>query len=80
MDIKVLGPGCKKCQKLEKLTKEALKELSFPIEVEKISDVNRFIDYGVMITPALVVNGNLKVSGRLPGKDEIITWLQEESS
>lgn len=80
MEIKVLGPGCINCQTLEKNTIDALSELGVSANVDKVTDVNQYADYGVMMTPALVVNGNLKVSGRVPAKDEIKKWIEEESS
>jgi small redox-active disulfide protein 2 len=65
MDIKVLGPGCPKCHTFEKNTREAVKELGLGAEVSKITDVNEIASYGVFITPGLVVNGEVKVSGKV---------------
>lgn len=79
MDIKVLGPGCVNCQTLEKNTIDASSELGVSANVDKVTDINQYADYGVMMTPALVINGNLKVSGRVPAKDEIKKWIEEES-
>jgi len=78
MEIKVLGPGCINCQTLEQRTIDALSELQVAANVEKITDINKFIDYNVFMTPALVINEKLKVSGRVPSKEEIKKWLQEE--
>ena len=59
LDIKVLGPGCANCIKLENLVKEVVAENNLPASVEKITDRNKVMDYGVMLTPGLVVNGKI---------------------
>ena len=69
--LKVLGPGCSRCEQLAKSTKEAAEELGLEYELEKITDLDRFIDYGVMMTPGLVVDGKLKVQGRVPSLEEL---------
>lgn len=69
--IKVLGPGCAKCQKLEENTRTAIDELGIECEFEKITDINEFIKYGILTTPALIVDGETKMSGRVPGVEEI---------
>lgn len=71
MDIKILGPGCPKCNTLEKATKDAVAELQIDAEIEKIDDIMKIMEYGIMKTPALVVNGKVVVSGRVPSSDEI---------
>lgn len=76
MEIKVLGTGCPKCKTLEKNVIEALAEMGKKAEVEKVTDIQKIMAYGVMSTPALVVNGIVKVSGRLPNKSEIIKMLE----
>lgn len=76
MDIKVLGPGCASCNKLEKLVEEVVKELGIGDPVQKVSDIQEMLSYGVMATPALVVDGKVKFSGRVPGKEEIKKYLQ----
>jgi len=78
MVIKVLGPGCKNCQKLEQEVYEALAELDVAAEVEKITDVNKIMEYDILMTPGLVINENVKVFGRVPKRDEIKKWIQEE--
>jgi len=69
--LKVLGPGCPRCEKLATLTREAADELGVEYELEKITDITKFIDYGLMMTPGLVVDGELKVHGKVPSVDEI---------
>ncbi|HYH03589.1 MAG TPA: thioredoxin family protein [Bacillota bacterium] len=76
MEIKVLGPGCANCNKLEKLVVEAVKELGIGDQVQKVTDIQEMLSYGVMSTPALVVDGKVKFSGRVPSKDEIKKYLQ----
>lgn len=80
MEIKVLGPGCINCKTLEMRTREALQELNIAATVEHISDFDKFIDYNVFRTPGLVINEKLKVSGRVPSKEEIKKWIEEEAS
>jgi len=75
MKIKVLGPGCKNCTKLEANTKKALKELNIEATVEKVTDMKEIMGYGVMSTPALVVDGTLKMMGRVPKPAEIKEFL-----
>ncbi|KUK09314.1 MAG: Redox-active disulfide protein 2 [Caldanaerobacter subterraneus] len=76
MDIKILGMGCAKCKALEENTKAALQELGIEVEVEKVQDLNKIIEY-VMITPALVINEEVKVAGRVATKDEIKKYIEE---
>lgn len=80
MEIKVLGPGCANCVKLEKAVKEVVGELGLDAAVTKVSEIKDIMSYGVMSTPALVVDGQVRVSGRVPGKDEIKRLLQGGST
>lgn len=66
MDIKILGPGCKRCAQLEQRTTEALGQLGIDASVTKVTDVGEIAGYGVMATPALVLDGTVVVSGRVP--------------
>lgn len=75
MDIKILGSGCVKCQRLEQLTREVATELGVDVQVEHVRDMAKIMEYPVLSTPALVVNGEVRVSGRMPSKDEIGRWL-----
>jgi small redox-active disulfide protein 2 len=79
MEIKVLGPGCANCIKLEKIVAEAAQELGIRDPVQKVSDLQEMLSYGVMATPALVVDGQVKFSGRVPNKDEVKKYLQSGS-
>jgi len=71
MKIKVLGPGCPRCHELDKRTREVVKELGIDADVEYIQDMGSIIDYAILTTPGLVLNGKVVCSGRVPGKDEI---------
>lgn len=71
MEIKVLGTGCSKCKTLEKLTREAVSELKLPAEVEKEENIYKIMSYGVMTTPALVINQKVVLSGRVPSVSEL---------
>lgn len=66
MDIKILGPGCKNCVLLYKMTNQALQELGLEASIEKVEDYGQIASYGVMSTPALVVDGVVTLSGRVP--------------
>ena len=71
MKIEILGTGCVKCIKLEELARKAVSELGIDAEIKKVKDIKDIMNYGVMVTPALVVNGDVKVAGKLPSIDEI---------
>ena len=71
MDIKILGTGCPKCKALERGTIDALAEMDFAADVSKEEDIVKIMNYGVMHTPALVINNKVVLSGRVPGKEEI---------
>ena len=77
MEIKVLGPGCANCKKLEKIVEEAAKELGISDPVQKVSDMQEMMSYGVMSTPALVIDGKVQSSGRMLSKDEVKQYLQK---
>ncbi len=73
--IQVLGPGCMKCNKLAENTGEAAAALGLECEIEKVTDIKTITGFGVMITPALVVDGQVKVTGKVPSVDEIKKML-----
>jgi len=79
MEIKVLGPGCANCHKMEELAKTAVKELGIDAKIEKISDIQEIMKY-TMSTPGLVVNGKLKHAGKpLPAIEKVKQLIQEEA-
>jgi len=69
--IQILGTGCPKCQKLAENAEAAAKELGIAYEIEKVKDIEKIMAFGVMMTPALVVNGVVKVAGKVPSPQEI---------
>jgi small redox-active disulfide protein 2 len=71
MKIQVLGTGCTKCNQLMALTEKAVRELAIDAEVEKVSDINEIVAFGIMTIPALVINGSVKVRGSVPKLDEL---------
>ena len=75
MEIKVLGPGCPKCEKTVKIVKEALAESGLDADLEKITDAMEIAGYGVFGTPAVVVDGQVKSVGKIPAKKDILSWL-----
>ena len=75
MKIKVLGPGCPKCQSTEENVKEAVAESGVAADVEKVTDTMEIAKYGVFGTPAVVVDGEVKSVGKIPKKDEIKGWI-----
>ncbi len=77
MEIKVLGPGCPKCGQTEKIVKEAVAEAGVEATVEKITDVMQIMTYRVMSTPAVVVDGQVKSAGKVPKKEEILSWIKK---
>jgi len=76
--IEILGTGCPKCKKLAELTEEAVNELGVSAEIIKVTNINKIIDYGVMVTPALVIDGDVKVAGKIPSKEEIAKWIEKK--
>ncbi len=75
INIKVLGTGCPKCNSLEKLTRKVVSDNNIEAEIEKVEDIMDIMNYGIMRTPALVVEGKVKVSGRLPSEKELKEFL-----
>ncbi|MGQ9557458.1 MAG: thioredoxin family protein [Desulfurispora sp.] len=78
MDIKVLGPGCKKCQELEKAVRKAVEETGIAASIEKITDLDQISSYNVLMTPGLVINGKVKVFGRVPKHQDLVRYIKEE--
>jgi small redox-active disulfide protein 2 len=76
MDIKILGGGCPKCERLEKLAREVVEELSVEAMFVKVKDLDAITAYDIMSTPALVIDDEVKSSGRIPRKEEIVKWIQ----
>lgn len=75
MEIKVLGSGCAKCNQLEEATKQAVAKAGIEAQIEKVTDMAQMMGYGVMTTPALVVDGQVRVAGRVPSVDDLVALL-----
>ena len=77
LNIKVVGPGCMNCEKLADMCKEVVKENNIDAEIEKITDISKFADLGIMMTPGLLLNNKVVVSGKLPTKSTLTHWIIE---
>lgn len=77
MNIKVLGTGCSKCVNLENKVKELLKQNSIEADVQKVSDLQEIMKYGVMMTPGLVINEKVVSYGSVPKDNQILQWIKE---
>lgn len=76
-DVKILGTGCAKCTKLYKLVDDVVKKEGLAdVEIGKITNLDEIMEYGVMMTPALVIDGEVKASGKIPSEDKVIEWLK----
>ena len=76
MRIEILGTGCSKCKQLEANARKAIEETKKKAEIVKVTEINEIIESGVMSTPAIVVDGEVKASGRIPTAEEIKKWLK----
>ena len=79
MQLLVIGPGCAKCKTLAQFTEQAVRELGINVEINKVTDLKQIMALGVMMTPALVVDGKVKVSGKVPSVAEIKALLCQAS-
>jgi len=77
LEIKILGPGCAQCDRLERELMEVMSELNLPADLEHVRDIKEIGKYGVMGTPALLINGAVKSVGSVPPKNKVIQWLNE---
>ncbi len=77
MNIKILGAGCANCEKLESLARQAAEELGVQATFEKVKNIEKILDYGIALTPGLVINEEVKSSGKIPSLDQIKSWLQQ---
>jgi small redox-active disulfide protein 2 len=75
MEFKVLGPGCPKCQQTEKVVKEAVAEAGVDAHIEKVTDTLEIAGYGVMGTPAVVIDGEVKSIGKIPTIEDVKGWI-----
>ena len=79
LNIQVVGPGCANCNKLEQLCREVVAESGLEAQVEKISDYRKIVELGILLTPALILNGKMVSSGKLPSRNTLLQWFTEQS-
>lgn len=79
MKIRILGPGCPRCREVEKRTIDVLAELNVAADVQKVTDIKEIMGYNLLATPGLVINDKVKCSGKIPSKDDIKRWVEEEN-
>jgi small redox-active disulfide protein 2 len=75
LSIKVLGPGCANCQKVEQIAKKAVSALSVDATIQKVTDMKEIMRYSILATPGLVVNEKVVCAGRIPSEAEVTTWI-----
>ncbi len=76
MKVQILGPGCSRCKALEERVRKLVAQHKLPVEVEKVSDIQVMIQYGIMATPGLVIDGVLKSAGSVPKDDLLLAWMK----
>lgn len=76
-ELKILGMGCANCRRVYANARRAIEELGVDVNLEKVEDIDTIISFGVLMTPAVVIDGKVKVSGRIPSTEELKQWLQE---
>lgn len=79
MVVKILGPGCSKCKTLEAKVREVVSKNKIEAEISKVEDINEMMSYGIMMTPALVVDEKVKSYGIIPKEEQILKWLNGNS-
>jgi small redox-active disulfide protein 2 len=79
MSVKILGSGCSKCKTLEQRVRQLAEQHKLPIEIEKVSDLQEIMKYGIMMTPGLVVNGVVKSVGSIPKDEQLLAWMEGTS-
>lgn len=80
MRIQILGTGCPKCRLLEEHARQAVQELGVNAEIEKVTEIDEIMRFGVMVTPALAINGSVKAAGRVLTKDQIAEFIKKEKN
>ncbi len=77
MEIKILGTGCPKCKRMEQIAREAVAEAGVQADITKVEDLDEIMKYPISTTPALVLDEEVKASGRVPRKEEVLVWIRE---
>lgn len=77
MEIIILGTGCPRCHEVEKRTMNVLVEMNAPADVQKVTDIKKIMEYKILGTPGLVINGKVKSAGSIPSKEDIKKWIEE---
>lgn len=80
MELKVLGPGCANCERLEEITHKAVELVGIEANIIKVSDYNEILESGILTTPGLIINGKVVCSGRVPSVDEVCEWITKQES
>lgn len=78
ISVKILGTGCKKCQNLEAKVRDLVSQNNVEATIEKVTDINDMMNYGIMMTPGLVINEEVKSVGIIPKDDQLIEWLKKQ--
>ena len=76
MQIKIIGPGCAKCNETERIVREVVAEKGLQAGIEKVTDMLQMMTYGVLSTPAVIIDGEVKVSGTVPTKETVLGWFE----
>lgn len=79
MNIKILGPGCHNCRRLDAYTREALQAVGMTADIEKVEEITEIMSYGILRTPGLVIDGEIVVSGHVPTPDRLAEILRERA-
>ena len=78
MEIQILGTGCPKCKQTFANAEKAVKQLGIDAQIVKVDKINDIMNYGVMITPALAIDGEVKIAGKIPSPEQIVGWIKGE--
>lgn len=79
IEVRVLGMGCPRCNELEKMCFNVAAQYNIDADIQKVKDLKEIMSYGIMQTPGLVINGKVKISGKLPTESTLLHWMQEEN-
>lgn len=77
MKIEILGTGCSKCKKAKEIIEKVLKQTGVEAEVVKVEDIEKILSYGVMVTPAIVIDGDVKLAGKVPDEKDVRKWISQ---